>query len=511
MKLFFTALFVGLFIFNVTAQRNDEISEHDASDAIAYKLQFPDEHIVNREKRVEISFDFDKRNKQVAVIERTSADLMNLNTSYRIQYPVFYDAESEVGEFEVLGRDGKRRRNVSYSVQDEFLKQEDLFHTDYRVKYVNLNFPLLGYRHMVNTEKTYHDIKYFTSFYFTDAYRIADGELNIIVPDWLELEVKEFNFEGYSIEKSETQVKEGKSITYTYKRIAPRATDANTPGPSYVYPHLLFIAKSFYDGESKNILFNSTDDLYAWYNGLVKNVTVDPSAYAAKVVELTKDATSDKEKIENIYYWVQDNIRYIAFEDGLAGFQPDSPQNVFNKRYGDCKGMAFLIKAMLEEAGFDARLVWIGTDRLAYDYSFPSLSVDNHMICAVNLDNETIFLDGTEKYNRFGEYATRIQNKEAMVQNKDSYSLLTVSDANGDQNSDVTRLHLSIDGATLTGKAERFYESESRVQFQNVFNSLEKGDQTEILSNYLSGGNSNYIIKEVVPFDPEKRDKNLSL
>ena len=77
--------------------------------------------------------------------------------------------------------------------------------------------------------------------------------------------------------------------------------------------------------------------------------------------------------------------------------------------------MANLLKAMLIEAGFDARLTWIGTKRIAYDYSTPSLAVDNHMICSLVKDGEIIFLDGTEKFNSLGEYANRIQGKQVQL------------------------------------------------------------------------------------------------
>ncbi len=511
MNKFLIALLAGLFFVTGYAQRNDEVSGNDINEAKSYKSQFDDEDLLNTAKKVDISFSLNKRSGMVEVIEKTSVNLLNLNTSFRTQYPVFYDAESSVGDFEIKNQNGKKRKGVNYLVKDEYLKQADLFHTDYRVKFVNLNFPLQGYRHIVETEKIYRDIKYFTSYYFTDAYRIVEGSLNITIPEWLDLDIKEFNLESYNITKAQTKTEDGTTQTYTFKRVAPRSQESGTPGPSYMYPHILFIAKSFNNGDTTKNLFSSTDDLYTWYNSLVEQVAVDASVFSEKVKELTEGKTSDKEKIESIYYWVQDNIRYIAFEDGIAGFQPDSPQNVYTKRYGDCKGMAFLTKAMLEEAGFDSRLVWIGTDRLAYDYSIPSLSVDNHMICAVNLNNETIFLDGTEKYNRFGEYATRIQNKQAMIQGNGSYSIETVPLENDTTNKDETSLTLKIEGETLSGTATRAYYSENRVQFQNVYNSFEKGDQIDILSGYLSGGNSNYIVSEIVPFNPEIRADNIAL
>src|SRR5690606_29442469 len=103
----------------------------------------------------------------------------------------------------------------------------------------------------------------------------------------------------------------------------------------------------------------------------------------ADVLKLTESAKTSEEKIKSIYYWVQDNIKYIAFEDGISGFRPDAAQNVLVNRYGDCKGMANLTKEMLKVAGFDARLAWIGTNRIPYTYELPSLAVDNHMICVV--------------------------------------------------------------------------------------------------------------------------------
>ena len=44
--------------------------------------------------------------------------------------------------------------------------------------------------------------------------------------------------------------------------------------------------------------------------------------------------------------------------------------------------MANLLTCMLRSIHLDARRCWIGTKHIAYDYSTPSLSVDNHMICA---------------------------------------------------------------------------------------------------------------------------------
>ena len=112
---------------------------------------------------------------------------------------------------------------------------------------------------------------------------------------------------------------------------------------------------------------------------------------------------------------MQDNIRYIAFEDGLAGFIPATAQEVFKSKYGDCKGMANLMTEMLKLAGLEAYMTWIGTRHIPYDYTLPSLAVDNHCISTVIIGGKEYFLDGTEKYIPFGDYAWRIQGKEVLI------------------------------------------------------------------------------------------------
>jgi hypothetical protein len=507
----FTFLFLLLFSFQSFSQGKSDPTPQDVQRAKELKSAHEDEDIVVLSKQVSVEFDLNKRDGLVEAHKTRKVRLMNISSNSRIQYPVFYDSESEVEGFKLMDRRGRGLDAFHSGIRDEYVNSQNIFHGDYRVQYANLVFPLQGTSYNIETEKKYKDVKYFVRQYFSAPYRIIEGKLTIHIPHWLDMEIVEYNFDGFDISKTSSKGEDGKTIVYTFKNIPPQSREGNSPGPSHVYPHVVYHAKSYTDDGMTKKLFNSVDDLYAWCNGLVKEVKVETSPFSAKVTELTANAKSDEEKIQNIYYWVQDNIRYIAFEDGIAGFQPDSPQNVFNKRYGDCKGMAFLTQAMLKEAGFDSRLVWIGTDRLAYDYSVPSLAINNHMICAVKLGGEFIFLDATEKYNRFGSCATRIQGKQAMVQNGDTYKILTVPKSAEAKNIDKTHYKLKIQDGMLVGTAERVFKNESRVMFQNNYTSFGSGDQMDVLSDFLASGNKNYMVESIAPFDPEKRNKALSV
>ncbi|WP_245574902.1 transglutaminase-like domain-containing protein [Flavobacterium tegetincola] len=503
----FFLMFSGL---QLLAQKNIEPTPQDVIDAKKLREQFPKSDVAILKSSETISFDLNKNEAKVIVNTETKEQLMNINHRADIRKYEFYDTESEIKSFSLKYRNDK---NANPAVIDEMYKDNDLFYNDARVKYANLSFPIQGYSYNYEVKKQYNDVKYFTSLYFNDEHPVIEKEFSITVPTWLNLELKEFNFEGNSIKKSQSVDPETKAVTYKYTMLNVPALfqDENAPGRSYLYPHVLVIAKSFKNKENQVTLFNSTADLYKWYSSLVGQMNDDNSFFKAKVNELTANAKTDEEKIKNIYYWVQDNIRYIAFEDGIAGFKPDDSQNVFNKRYGDCKGMGNLIKQMLTLAGFDARLTWIGTKHIAYDYTTPSLAVDNHMICTLFFKGKKYFLDGTEKFNSFGEYAERIQNKEVMIENGDKFLIEKVPSVNSEFNKEIFKASLKIVDGKLEGACSRIFAGESRAQLLYRISSLKSDKKDEILERYLTDSDKNIKVNNIKNSDLKNRDQKLTM
>ena len=492
------------------SQKKGEITSQDIALAKNLKKQFPDESIALESSEDFITFSLNSKEKKVEVNNESKESLINLDSRSDIQKYCFYDGESEITKFQIKSRNNK---NVFTHINDEAYTSNDLFHNDVRVKYANISFPLLGYKLKTRISKEYHDIKYLTSLYFNDDYPIRKKIIKVEIPNWLDIELKEINFDGNDIKKNViTNSKTNSKIyTYTLEDVPAVFKEKNAPGPSYLYPHILVLAKSYNDDDTKENIFDSTQDLYNWYKSLVNSLDNDNSAFQEKVQSLISNAKSDTEKIKNIYYWVQDNIRYIAFEDGIAGFKPDEASNVFNKRYGDCKGMANLTKQMLIEAGFDARLTWIGTKRIAYDYSTPNLSVDNHMICSVIIDDKTMFLDGTEKFNALGEYSNRIQGKQVLIENGDNYILETVPESPYEFNKEIYTYNLELDNDIIKGSATKEFNGESRSSKLYSFDTLKNDKKDEFLEYYLNKGDSNISVSNIETSDLLNRDLSLKL
>ena len=510
MNLKVTLLF-GIFIgFSVFGQKNIDPTVTDIELAKSIRGKYEKSDIAILESTENITFGYNKSTSNVTVDLSIDELLMNINHRADIFKYEFYDSSSKIENFTIKYRNDKL---AYFPIQDEFYKDKDLFYNDARVKHVKIDFPVQGYTYNYHVDKKFDDVKYFTSIYFNDEFPVIKKKIKITVPKWLNLELKEMNFEGHAIVKTQTTdvKKNTTTIIYEFNDIPAVFSEENSPGRSYLYPHLLVIAKSFEMNGEKTTLFNSTADLYKWYKSLVDQMKDDPEQLKSKVNELTAKAKNDEEKIKSIYYWVQDNIRYIAFEDGIAGFKPDDSQNVFKKRYGDCKGMANLIKQMMIIAGFDARLTWIGTKHIAYDYTIPSLSVDNHMICTVIYKGKQIYLDGTEKNISLDEYAERIQNKEVLIENGDSFLINKIPTVQANQNKETFRAKLIVDGEKLKGFCKRTYLGESRTEFQNIYNSFETDKKAEALERYLSKNDKNNHVSAIKTSDLKSREQALTI
>ncbi len=521
-KLFFTLnlfycmnykiIFLCFFIYPISifSQKGSTPTSEDIAISTALKELYPDDDIAITSNYQEISFEYHKKTGKVTVKNTYEDHYINLKSRIKMPIFVFYDDQSYL-EYPIVKY--RNKKTALYNFRDEPYSSNGLFHNDARIKWGTINFPLFGYRYSFSYTKKYKDVKYFVSTYLDDKYPAVKRKIVIHVPNWLELEIKELNFAGHTINKELSKDEKTQITTYTYtiKNVAASQKKEHSPGPTYTKPHLLFLAKSHHKKGTTEKLFGDTKDLYNWYHSLILKMNDDPSSIVDKTMTLIQDCKSDEEKLKKIFYWVQDNIRYIAFEDGIAGFKPDECQNVYKKKYGDCKGMANLTKQMLKIAGYDARLAWIGTKRIAYDYSLPTIAVDNHMICAVLHNDKYYFLDATESYNPLGAYAERIQNKQVLIEDGDNYILHKIPSDESLHNTETLNADLKIENETIVGAISRHYNGQSKTSFLNNINSLQTDQRDVVLESYITNGNKNLVVSNIHVTDINDRDKDLNL
>jgi len=122
-----------------------------------------------------------------------------------------------------------------------------------------------------------------------------------------------------------------------------------------------------------------------WYAQTAKGRRDLTPAMRDKAREIVKGVADPMERISALATYVQHDIRYVAIEIGIGGYQPHPAQDVFTSGYGDCKDKATLLSAMLREAGIDSYYLLINDKRDHVSADFASLLGFNHVILAIRL------------------------------------------------------------------------------------------------------------------------------
>lgn len=488
-------------------------SDEDIYEANRLKKVFTEDRVVATLVEEEFSFDRGRNEDKLPVVtatRNTGINFLSLRETAGIQYYDFYNSFTRISSFKQLekmkGMFGvKKNYNVGYAI-DRSASSSDYFSDDSRVKFFNIGFAGYGDATRVETEKKYLDSKYLTSVYFHSFYPAKEKIIRVKVPDWLELDIREFNFADYKVTRQKTTEKNLTVYTYKLQNLPAIKNENRAIGIAYQFPHLMFVVKSYqYDGK-KEKGFGDAGDLYGWYNYLYKKTVNKPEEFSAKVTELIRGKSTDIEKVKAIFYWVQDNIRYIAFEDGLAGFIPAAAQDVYKSKYGDCKGMANLITEMLKLAGFEAHMTWIGTRHIPYDYSLPSLAVDNHCISTVVIGGKEYYLDGTEKYIPFGDYAWRIQGKEVLIGKGEQYEVKKVPLMDIEKSRILTQTSFQLKDNVLKGHVKATLTGEQRTRFHQYYHDLPNHEKKKVIQRFLEFGNKNLVVSNVKTSDLGNRE-----
>lgn len=477
-----------------------------------WKKEFPQEDVIAASFKEVIEFALNANPKpgegKVKASVLNEYVLVPVKDYLKYNDGVFYNDEVAIENLKVFNSDN---REVKYEKLCGSYSDEDIFHSDARLCVVKFSLGERGKPFRYSYYENYKDVKFLTSFYFNKRMPAIERTVQFNVPSWMEMDIREFNFAGSTIQKS--VVKEGDitKITFTMKDVAAYASEPHSPNHAISYPHVICVNKAFTENGQRTVLFENVKDLYNWYSFVTSEIGNKPDELKTKVSELTFNKKSDIEKIESIFYWVQDNIRYIAFENGIMGFKPDAAQNVFKNKYGDCKGKANLLKEMLKLAGYDARLTWIGTSDIPYDYTLPSLCVDNHMICTVILNGKKYFLDGTEEHIALNDYAQRIQGKQVLIEDGKNYIIEKIPQFPAERNKEIKTTKMTIQEDKLEGTSSIEYNGESKIVVQSIFSSVRKDNKNDALSNWIKNGDENVEVSDIQNPDFTDRQKPLKL
>ena len=136
-----------------------------------------------------------------------------------------------------------------------------------------------------------------------------------------------------------------------------------------------------------------------WYGRISRMADEVTPALSAKARELTRGASSNRDKVLAIYNYVS-GLRYVAVPLGVNSFRPHAADKVLENQFGDCKDKANLFNALLHSLGIQASLVLVPRFSQARE-NLPGFAF-NHAISRVTLDGVPVWVDTTDEVCRFG-------------------------------------------------------------------------------------------------------------
>lgn len=173
-------------------------------------------------------------------------------------------------------------------------------------------------------------------------------------------------------------------LRWTQSEIAPITEEPMRPSFGSLESRLAVT----YLGGPREGQFGSWAKIGHWYHDLVSTRIAATPEISAKAHELTAGKSSFDAKVRAIADFMQTEVRYVAVEIGIGGFQPHYAGEIFKHRYGDCKDKATVMIAMLHEIGIPAEYVLVHTSRGVVQESQPTRYF-NHAILAVQLPADT--------------------------------------------------------------------------------------------------------------------------
>jgi hypothetical protein len=185
----------------------------------------------------------------------------------------------------------------------------------------------------------------------------------------------------------------------------------------------------------------SWSDIGHWYAALASNrMHADPKLRDTIKAVVGKATTLD-DSIRAIHRWVAQDIRYVALELGIGGYQPRMPDTVVATGFGDCKDKASLFIAALTAIGVQAYPVLLSAGGRP-DRGLPTIGAFNHEIAAIKRPSGYEFVDLTSELSPFGTLPYPDKDAFALIVHPDGRTeeVMTPQDP---QDANRTEVHLT--------------------------------------------------------------------
>ncbi|MEO1257948.1 MAG: DUF3857 and transglutaminase domain-containing protein [Bacteroidota bacterium] len=319
--------------------------------------------------------------------EFRAVTILNGKTDYDVMV-VHYNPSNKLSRIDgrIYDRNGSliRKINKKESKDVSAISSFSIYEDD-RIRYLDVNHTDYPYTVEFEYEMSYKDLLNYPNWRINEFnVAVQEATYNITLPVDLKLHYKPFNIEA---EPTISSLGSNQNYTWSLANILPVVQEPYCPSAIELLPSIIASPGTF-EAENYTGSMSSWDAFGKFMNKLMVGRDELSPIMKNRVQELTADAKTDQEKVDILYRYMQENMRYVSVQLGIGGWQPFDAKYVETNKYGDCKALSNFMKALLKEAGIAAYPVLIYNGQKPFkitdDFTTP---IFNHMILHVPSEN----------------------------------------------------------------------------------------------------------------------------
>jgi len=276
---------------------------------------------------------------------------------------------------------------------------------------------------------------------------------------------------------NELTSEDGDQIVYTWEvKDVPRMFDEPNMPKRYTVVQRLLVST-----------IETWEDLSKWYWELcLPRLETTTPEMEAKANDLPEGCTNTLDKIEAIFNFVSQDIRYmgITTEEEAPGYEPHDVSITFENRYGVCRDKAALLAAMLRIVNVEAFpvIIMAGPKK---DEEVPQPFFNHAVTAALGDNGEYVLMDSTDE-NTKDIFPSYLQNMSYLVARPEGETLLTSPIIPATDNLLKISSTGSLDGTgTLTAQSTLAFEGINDTVYRGYFSKIKPEERKRFFEGHL--------------------------
>ena len=308
----------------------------------------------------------------------------------------------------------------------------------------------------------------------------------------------------------ESKVGENKVYEWSIANIPAYESEPYSPDLEDIVPIVQTAPNDFcMDGQCGDM--SDWNHLGQWVGQLTIGRDVISPQLREKILALIADAADEKEKVRRVFKYLQSTTRYVSIQLGIGGYQTMSAADVEKNGFGDCKALSNYMKSLLAAIGVNSIYTVISTDRANLYDDFASLGQMNHVILAVPMSSDTLWLECTNQILPFNYAHTSIAGHQCLLVTPEGGKICRVKKQSGIDDDKSKNVIIDVDESG-NGKVQikADYRLRAYEEMMGFIHNMSREEQINSLSQSLQASKARIDHLLIQPDDQENPNLHLA-